>query len=464
MSVRSIKRALALGVLALGIAAPAAAETIAFTGARVVVGDGSAPIDGGTVIVRDGKVIAAGAGIAIPADARVVDAAGRWITPGIVAGFSRVGLVEVEAVGSTNETRAGGSPFSAALDIAPAINPAASPIAVSRAAGITRAVVAPATARSIFGGQGAFIDLGADPDTVTRARAFQYVELGEDGAGDAGGSRVSAHALFRNALREARDYGRRARIDGGSPRGDPLPQGDDLPPDARMIDTPSERPNDVLLTRFDAAALVPVVTGRQPLYVHVERASDIRAVLALRSEFPALKLVLVGVSEGWLVARDIAASGVPVIASALNDLPAAFEMLAATQSNIGRMKAAGVKVAIGFVEGNDTHQIRYAPQYAGNLVALQKIPGASGLTWDEAFAAISSTPAEIMGMGDRFGSLKAGRAGDIVIWDGDPLELSSAPVAVYIDGVEQPLGNRQTRLRDRYATPTEGDLPKAYDR
>jgi imidazolonepropionase-like amidohydrolase len=108
--------------------------------------------------------------------------------------------------------------------------------------------------------------------------------------------------------------------------------------------------------------------------------------------------------------------------------------------------------------------LRYTTQYAGNIVSLQYVPGATGLTWDEAFAAISSVPAEIMGVGDRLGSLKAGRVADVVVWDGDPLELSSAAIAVIIDGVEQPLANRQNRLRDRYARPTEGDLPKAYDR
>ena len=139
-------------------------------------------------------------------------------------------------------------------------------------------------------------------------------------------------------------------------------------------------------------------------------------------------------------------------------------MLGATQSNIGRMKDAGVKVAIGMINDRDAHQLRYSTQYAGNLVSLQKVPGATGLSWDEAFAAISSSPAEIMGVGDRYGSLKPGRAGDVVIWDGDPLELYAAPTKVFIDGVEQPLGNRQDRLRDRYRTPQEGALPKAYDR
>jgi imidazolonepropionase-like amidohydrolase len=186
-------------------------------------------------------------------------------------------------------------------------------------------------------------------------------------------------------------------------------------------------------------------------------------LIELKRDFPAVKMVFVGASEGWRVADKLAAAGISVIASALNDLPATFEMLGATQSNIGRMKKAGVKVAIGMINDRDSHQLRYTPQYAGNLVSLQKVPGATGLSWDEAFAAISSAPAEIMGVADRLGSLKAGRAADVVVWDGDPLELSSAATTVFIDGVEQPLGNRQDRLRDRYRNPVEGSLPKAYD-
>jgi imidazolonepropionase-like amidohydrolase len=139
-------------------------------------------------------------------------------------------------------------------------------------------------------------------------------------------------------------------------------------------------------------------------------------------------------------------------------------MLGAMQSNVGRMKKAGVKVAIGMIDDRDAHQLRYTPQYAGNLVSLQRVSGATGLSWDEAFAAISSVPAEIMGVGDRYGSLKSGKAADVVVWDGDPLDLHAAVVTVFIDGAQQPIANRQDRLRDRYRTPQEVGLPKAYDR
>jgi imidazolonepropionase-like amidohydrolase len=219
-----------------------------------------------------------------------------------------------------------------------------------------------------------------------------------------------------------------------------------------------------LVTRQDAAALLPVVDGRMPLLVHAERVADIRAALQLKREFPAIKLVLVGAVEGWRIAPEIAAAHVPVIAAALTDLPEQFELLAATQSNVGRMVKAGVTVAISTVDASEGPYQSYLTQYAGNLVALTKVPGATGLDWGQAFATITSKPAAAIGMDNEIGSLRPGRRADVVVWDGDPLELSSAPVAIYIDGVAQPMTSRQTRLRDRYATPQEGALPKAYGR
>ena len=189
-------------------AAPALAQTVAITGGTVALGDGSEPIEGGMVVIRNGRVVSAGRGVSVPADARIIDASGKWVTPGLVAGFSRAGLVEVDAVDATNDVQASNSPFSAAIDVAPAVNPRSAVVAVGRSSGITRAVVAPATARSIFAGQGAIIDLGHDMEPITRARAFQLVEFGEQGAQMAGGRRASTVVLFRNGLRDARDLTR----------------------------------------------------------------------------------------------------------------------------------------------------------------------------------------------------------------------------------------------------------------
>jgi imidazolonepropionase-like amidohydrolase len=457
--------------LLLSLASSSAlAQTIAITGGTVALGDGSEPIEGGTVVVRNGRIVAAGRNVAVPAGARRLDATGKWVTPGIVAGFSRVGLLEVDAVGTTNDVTAENSPFSAAIDVAPAINPRALAIQVSRAGGVTRAIVAPGTAKSIFAGQGAVIDLGSDMEAVTRARAFQFVELGETGSDEAGGSRAAAHVLFRNALREARDLGRHSTpaAGGGGAREPRASDQRDFPleevPDSRLMSAGATRPDDVLLTRFDAAALVPVLNGRQLLFVHVERASDILQVLGLKKEFPRLRLVIVGATEGWTIADRIAAARVPVIANALNDLPSTFEQLAATQSNVARMRAAGIPVALGMINDDEARQVRLARQQAGNMVAVGRVPGASGLSWGEALATITSAPAEAVGMSGEIGSLRPGRRADVVIWSGDPLENSSAAEIVLIDGVQQPLDNRQTKLRDRYRTATEGELPKAYER
>ena len=457
----------ALLIAGLLAGAPLSAQTTAITGGTVALGDGSEPIANGTVIVRDGRIVYAGPAHAIPYGAEQVDAHGKWVAPGMVAGFSRLGLVEVDlGADGADDTDNGRSPFGAAIDVVPSINPKTTTIAVGRAAGVTRAIVAPVAGRSIFAGQGAVIDLGEDMDAVTRARAFQFVELGEAGADKAGGSRSSAYAVFRNALREARELGgRSAGIAGGGGAGLPK-QGDDIPYDSaadpRLTGSAAKRSDDVLLTRFDAAALVPVLRGRQLLIVHVERAADILNVLKLRREYPALRLALAGVSEGWLVADRIAASGVWVIASALNDLPASFEMLGATEHNIARMRAAGVKVAIGMIDDNDTRYQRNQRQYAGNLVAMARLPGAPPLSWGEAFAMVTARPAQAVGMGGEIGSLAAGHRADVVIWSGDPLENSSAAEAVWIDGVRQPMDNHQTKLRDRYKNLDRQNLPEAY--
>lgn len=418
------------------LAAPAVAETIVFTNGIVAIGDGSQPIPNGTVVIRDGRVIAAGADIPAPAGAHVIDARGKWVAAGIVAGFTSAGLVDGEGIDETYDGAAGKSVFNAAIDVSVAINPTNQSIAVDRVAGVTRALVSPEANVSVFAGQGAVIDLGADDAPITKARAFQYVELGENGARMVG-SRPAAYVLLHDALAAARS----------------LERGGDW-----------GRSKDALITRTDAAALLPVVEGRMPLVVHVERASDILQVLSLRQTYPALKLVLLGASEGWIVAPKIAAANVPVIAAGLSDLPAAFERTAATESNVGRLKQAGVRVAISSVDVSTEGGQRNLRQYAGNLVGIARVPGMTGLDWGAAFATVTSLPALALGMDGEIGSLRPGRRADVVLWDGDPLELSSAPVAVWIDGIAQPMTSRQTRLRDRYLNPQEGALPKAYER
>lgn len=435
-----MKRIRTLLLAAVTVAAgPLTAQTVAITNGKVATIAAAEPVDGGTVLIRDGRIVAAGRNVAVPAGATVIDAGGKWVTPGIIAGFSRLAIVEIDAVDQTDDSSADESPFSAALDVASSVNQRSVNIPINRIEGLTRAVVAPSAGHAIFGGQGTIVGLGGGDDTVMRPRAFQFIELGERGAELAGGSRGAAFLNFRNGLHEAEDFARDPKgYEGGKDR-------------------------DAILTRLDAAALVPVVQGRVPAVVHVERASDITALLDLRREFPGLKLIIVGGAEGWQVADKLAAARVPVIATATQDLPGRFEMLAATESNVGRMVAAGVTVALGMFDENDARQVRLLPQHAGNLVAMAKIPGAVGLTHAQALASITSAPARIFGMTD-LGTLEAGKRADVVIWDGDPLELSSAPVAVYIDGKPVPMTSRQTQLRDRYLRLKPDGMPYQYKR
>ena len=288
-------------------------------------------------LIRNGRIVAAGGmRFKLPADTQVIDATGKWVTPGIVAGFSRLGLAEVDLTaagdegggatdtsGSADDTTSNG-PFNAAIDVVPALNPLNTTIAVNRADGVTRALVAPSAGRSIFAGQGAVIDTGADMDPVTAPRKFQFVELGETGAEKAGGSRASAHVLFRNALREAAELPPLCSPVQAAGAGAPSELDRPIvrnPNESRVYGPDARRSEDVLLTRFDAAALVPVLQGRQYLLVHVERASDILQVLALKREFPVAQDCAGRGSGGLDRRRPDRRAGVPVIASAVERPP-----------------------------------------------------------------------------------------------------------------------------------------------
>lgn len=441
-------RSLRVGIAALCaaaplcVAAPALAQAIAITGGTVQTAVGDEVIANGTVIIRDGRVLAVGAGLVPPAGAIIIDARGKYVTPGLIAGMSTLGIVEVSGVNETDDASARMSAFSAAIDVTPAINPVSPPIAIDRMGGVTRAIVGPEPAGSVFAGQGAVVslaDAGASGQILMRSRAFQLVELGEDGARAAGGSRPAAWLDLLNGLAEAQRFARSpAAFESGRDKGS-------------------------LVKRLDAEALVPVIDGRMPLVVHVERASDIINVLALRTRYPALRIILIGAREGWQVADRIAAANVPVITLSLFNLPDSFETLASTRSNVGRLMAAGVTVGMGIFGGDSGAQARNLPYFAGNTVAQATVPGGIGLTRGQALATITRNPARIFGLSD-LGTLEPGKRGDVVIWDGDPLELTSAPTAVLIDGVSQPMVSRQTQLRDRYRDLARGVLPLQYPR
>lgn len=405
-------------------------KTWAITGGTVHTLAAAGKLENATVLIRDGRIAAVGPNVAIPDDAERIDARGKVVTPGIFDPESQFGVVEVAAVKETRDASAGDSRFSAAFDVADAINPRSVLIPVNRIAGVTRAMVSPTGGdEHIISGRGAIIDLGSTTGFVHRDPAAMFAVLGESGAAQAGGSRAAALLALREALQDARDYGENKGA------------------------YESNRRRPYALARLDLEALQPVIAGELPLVVHVDRASDIEAALRLAHDFK-LKLVVSGGAEAWRVADELAAARVPVLLNPLQDLPARFETLGATLENAARLQKAGVLIA--FATG-DTHNARNLTQAAGNAVA-------NGLPWPEALKALMLNPAKIYGMDDRLGTLEPGRAADVVVWSGDPLELSTFADQVFIAGRPVPMVSRQTLLRDRYmqAMRDGREWPAAY--
>jgi len=403
-------------LLALLLVSPAAAQTVLIRDGRVVTNSAAGTIENGDVLIVDGRIRAVGVNIAAPGGSRVIEAQGRYVTPGAFAAMSEVGLSEISGSGAPNDASVDSASISAAADAGRAFNPSVSAVAVTRLEGVTRAAIAPSSTQTLFGGRGALVSMGGRPDSVFRPRAFMIVELGETGARRTGGSRAAVWPAFEAALRDAREYpARYQRGQGGA-----------------------------VLSELDAAALQPFARGQGDFLAHVESAADIRRVIRFKRDNPGLRFIIHGGAEAWQVADELAAARIPVILDPLANLPDRFERLSARLDNAMLLHRAGVQIAIAPAPGSvDAHQARLVLQLAGNAVA-------NGLPWDAAFAAVTRGPADIFGVGNELGRLERGYIADVVIWDGDPLEVQSAPTAVFIAGVEQPLVSRQTRLRDRY--------------
>jgi len=416
-----VRSSLVLVVLAVLVVlvlanAPAAAQIIAITGGTVHTLGPAGTIEGGTVLIENGRIRAVGKEVAIPAGARRIDAAGKVVTPGLFDSESRLGIVEVDAGSGTVDTTVNDERITAANDVTDVINPRSFVIPINRVEGLTRAVVAPLPGKSLLAGRGAVIHLGTEsPDFVLRPRVAMFAVLGAPAARLSGGSRAAALLRLREALRDALDYGaHRAAFD----RGDRRPYA---------------------LSRLDLEALQPVVRGEIPLVVSVNRAADIESTLKLAKDFH-LDLILADAAEAWVVAPQLAAAKVPVLLNVLNNLPASFDALGATLENAARLHAAGVTIA--FMSG-DAHNARNLKQSAGNAVA-------HGLPWKAALEAMTTVPARIWGLADHYGTLEPGKDADVVVWDGDPLEVTTFADHVLIRGVEVPMKDRQIELRERY--------------
>jgi len=418
----------ALAVLAAPLAAarPGGARLIAITNARIVPVVG-AEIPRGTILIEDGRIAAVGSDVAVPAGAQVVDATGLRAYPGMIDGYSSLGLVEISAVAATVDNRETGriNPQVRTLE---AIRYDSMHIPISRSNGITAAIVAPAG--GFVSGVSCLLKLDGwtHREMAVKPAAALHIELpGLRAArgGIAGGRRGSASpqpdgpallAELKGLLDGARAYEKRR---------------DTAAADRRLA-----------LPGYDetSESLLPVVKGDLPLMISVHGEKDIRAALKfVRDE--NIEAVFYGVEQGFKVAGELAAARIPVVLGSLYDLPPVWEDgYDALFRNPGILAKAGVKIAFSSSSASVAKDL---PYHAAKAAAF-------GLDRGEALKAVTINTAEIFGVSGTMGSLEKGKAANIVLADGDILELRTNIVKVFIDGRETDLSNRYTELLEKF--------------
>ncbi len=425
-----------LCLLAVFAASAAVAEITAIVGATAHTMGEQGTIENATIVIEDGRIVSVSAGTSAPDGATTIDARGKIVTPGLFSPVGNLGLVEVGLSAGPRDAAQLGDEFTAGFDVADAYNRRSTLIAINRIEGITRAVTMPGpgwpdelgNTGHVLSGLAAIVNLGDSGDAVERRAAAMVVSLGEGGSGLAGGSRVGALLTLRNALNEAIDYNDHK---------------DDFERGARRTYSHSVA---------DLEALQGVLSGATPLFVDVNRASDIEVLIQLVEEY-GIRAIISGGAEAWMLAEQLAAAQIPVVLAPQDILPGNFDKINARRESAAILAAAGVTIA--FADGQShTHNARNITQSAGNAVAY-------GLPWADALRAITLTPARIFGVADSVGSIEAGKEADIVIWPDDPLELTSYPEQVLIKGQSISMTSRQTLLRDRYLQSDSGK-PPAY--
>src|SRR3954469_17487962 len=420
MTTYRMSRVLPVAVMLAAFVTASSAQTIAITGGKVYPVSGP-PIENGTVVITNGKIAAVGANVAIPAGAQRIDATGKIVTPGFVNSATQLGVQEISQVSDTRDMSARGKDeIAAAFTVWEGLNPNSVMLAPARKDGITSFVVIPTG--GLVSGQAALVDVvpGTTTDMIIRAPVAMVAEIGDPQSAGLN-ARGELIVKLRELLEDTRYFQAHREA----------------------FDRAQTRPFST--SRLDLEALIPVIEGRLPLLVTVDRESDIGAAMRLAREFN-IKLIIGGGAEAWMMADKLAAAKIPVLTGAMNNIPAGFGALGQRQENAALLRKAGVQVAlIGNAGGGDEEafNVRNLKQEAGNAVSY-------GMTWDDALRAVTLGPAEIFGAADRVGSLQAGREGNVVIWSGDPFEFTSRAEHVFVRGREYNEKTRQDMLVGRY--------------
>ena len=423
MSRRLHRTLLAIGLSLL--AGNAAAQQLLIRNATVHTAGAQGTLQNTDVLVRDGNIAAIGRGLSANG-ADVVDAGGKPLTPTLFGGITAIGLDEVSAEDpTTDQSLALGQGKQMVVrpefDVTLAYNPASILVPIARVEGIGFTLLGADTANggSIIAGQGAVVRLDGSADPA--GPKLLFVQIGSEGATLSGGTRASQWMLLDQFIDEVR-----GRIPAAAPMAMLTPAGRDT------------------LARY--------LNGGGRVMVEVHRAADIRQLLRW-SQRHSVRIAIQGGAEAWMLAPQLAAAKVPVFVDPLANLPNSFDELGATLQNAARLRAAGVQV--GFSQGDKaSHNARKIRQSAGNAVA-------NGLPWEDGLAGLTRMPAEALGVSDRIGTIAVGKRADLVLWTGDPLDVSTVAKQVWFDGRAIPMRSRQTELRDRYLRAA-GDLPRAY--
>ena len=365
--------------------------------------------------IENGKIAAIGAQSPATADLEI-QGLGKSITAGLFNSSTQLGTVEVSAIEQTVDFYSENETVTASLRIADVFNPRSTLIPHNRVHGLTHSLLIPESGTHLFAGQVALVQLGNQPKVIHPSLAVA-LDFTERGISLMGGSRAAALVQLRQALDDAKDFSRNRKAA--------------LAGDHR----------DYVLSYADLAALEPVVNGTKPLLVRTNRASDISVILELAKNFQ-LQLILSSALEGWMVADEIAKAQVPVIIDPIHNLPNSYESLGARLDNAKLLADAGVKLLFTGMDWHNTHNAYLVRQSAGNAVA-------NGLDKSVAIAAMTTNPAQLFNA-PVTGDIAIGDIADLVLWGGDPLELTSEAELVMIEGEIIPMKSRSLQLRDRY--------------
>jgi imidazolonepropionase-like amidohydrolase len=431
----------------------AAHNVIAITGGKLLtVSHGT--IENGVLVMADGKIAAVGeAGkVSVPKGAQVVDARGMIVYPGLIDPETNFGLIEIESDQNSRDLAEPSDEIMPHMHVADAFHAETELIPVARLNGITNAVVAPASADTIAG-QDIFIQLaGADRDAMILGRdvalAMNYgADQRRRGAGHAEfpSTRMGLITQLRQTFLDVQDY--IARRDAAAAKKDDsaASKKDDAAAkkDDAKKDDKAEKP---FKRDLKLEALIPYLKGERPVVIGVYEGYDIETIMGLAQEFH-LKVVLNHVTHSQEILDKIAAWKVPVIVGSIYDFPRANERFDAVYTLPAELAKRGVKIAISSADAGgpvSSHSSRNLPYAAGFAVAY-------GLPYDEALKAITLNVAEMFGFGDKLGSLDVGKTANVVVANGDPLDVRTDVKQVYIQGVAVPMVTRQTKLRDEYS-------------